>query len=40
MASIAPIAPVVTMICSGIVGIPSAVYRSASICRSAGSPAG
>ncbi len=40
IASIAPIAPVVTMICSGMVGIPRSVYRSAIIARSAGSPAG
>ncbi|MGX1408614.1 hypothetical protein RKD40_006227 [Streptomyces ambofaciens] len=40
MASIAPIAPVVTMICSGMVGMPRAVYRSAIIARNAGSPAG
>lgn len=40
MASMAPIAPVVTMICSGIVGIPRAVYRSAIMVRSAGRPAG
>ena len=40
MASMAPIAPVVTMICSGMVGMPRAVYRSAIIARSAGSPAG
>lgn len=40
IASIAPMAPVVTMICSGIVGMPRAVYRSARVWRSAGRPAG
>ncbi|CAM5514778.1 hypothetical protein SDIAM26S_05220 [Streptomyces diastaticus subsp. diastaticus] len=40
MASMAPIAPVVTMICSGMVGMPSRVYRSASVARRSGRPAG
>ncbi len=40
MASMAPMAPVVTMICSGMVGTPSSVYRRAMVARRAGSPAG